>query len=315
MLSQQHGTSYGRHAELENTIEQLEHEVRDWRNRYARTKTQLRDMRASSIGLTIEEDAAKYLREKGFTEDNGLVKDVHVTKFQIAIDELLTKARRDDPEKVIDAMKSVVVSVRRITKDVDETPTHDDEVAQQQAKLRSKVSSTANNLITASKNFAAGAGISPVSLLDAAASHLMAAIMDLLRTVKIRTTPAGELEEDDDGTITPVDSTGFFSPRGTTQVSGSQGTLPPPPPFQGLGGVRASADSSAYSPVNSPRQSADPYGHNGSMPTANGTPNGTGYPAASHGTVNGYGMHRPDNQDEDLKVSGLGPIDHARMPY
>ncbi|CAM1504112.1 Fc.00g017030.m01.CDS01 [Cosmosporella sp. VM-42] len=302
MLSQQHGSSYDRHAELEHTISQLEHEVHDWRNRYARTKTQLRNMRASSMGVTIEEDAAKYLREKGFTEENGLIKDVHVTKFQISVDELLQRARRDDPEKVIDAMKSVVVSVRRITKDLDQTPTHDDEMAQQQAKLKSKVSSTANNLITASKNFAAGAGISPVSLLDAAASHLTAAIVDLLRTVKIRATPAGELEDDDDGTITPVDSTGFFSPGSITQVSGTQGTLPPPPAFQGLGGVRASADSSAYSPMNSPRQSSDPYGHNGSMPKANGVPNGMGYPATNHGAINGYGMHQPDNQDEDLKI-------------
>ena len=266
VLSQQHTPAWERQAEMEKTIEQLEQEVRDWRNRYARTKTQLRNMRASSMGLTIDQDAAKYVREKGFTQDNGLVKDVHVTKFQIAIDELLRRARTEDPEKVIDSMKSVVVSVRRITKDIDESAPTNEPVQQEQLKLKSRVSATANNLITASKNFASSAGISPISLLDAAASHLVAALVELLRTVKIRATPAGELEDDDDGTITPVDSTGFFSNRTTQQDSyarmpngqqdnGVPSPLAPPPPFQGLRGSRDSTQSSAYSPVSSPRES------------------------------------------------------------
>lgn len=268
LLSQQGSIAWQRHGEMEKTIEQLESEVRDWRNRYARTKTQLRNMRASSLGLTIERDAAQYVKERGFMEDGGLVKDVHVTKFQISVDELLRRARVDTPDKTIDSMKAVVTSVRRITKDIDESGPKSEELGQQQARLKSKVSQTANNLITASKNFAAAAGISPVSLLDAAASHLVAAVVELLRTVKIRATPAGELEDDDDSTITPVDSTGFFSPRShsneqsqaSSAVSSSaptQDSLPPPPPFQGLGGVgnRGSADSSAYSPISSPRES------------------------------------------------------------
>ncbi len=109
------------------------------------------------------------------------------------------------------------------------------------------MSSTANNLITASKNFAASAGISPVSLLDAAASHLVAAVVELLANSQDTATPAGELEDDDDGTITPVDSTGFFSPsrsraESQSQVSSAvstalstQDSLPPPPPFRSLG--------------------------------------------------------------------------------
>lgn len=307
MLSQQSGMSHERHAELEKIIEHLEHEVHEWKNRYARTKTQLRSLRASSVGVTVEEDAAQYLREKGFADDNGLVKDVHVTKFQVAIEELLQKARKHDPEHTIDAMKSVVVSVRRITKDVDETPVHDEEVTQQQAKLRAKVSTTANNLITASKNFAASAGISPVSLIDASASHLTAAVVELLRFVKIRATPTEELEDEDEGTVTPVDSTGFFSPRSTTQPPTNQNTLPPPPPFQGLGGIRASVDSSAYSPINSPRQSADPYGHTQPMSKPNGVPNGMGYPHANHG---GYGAQQQDNRDDELRVSDIPMMLH-----
>ena len=295
MISQQSGSNWERQAELEKTIEQLESEVRDWRNRYARTKTQLRNLRASSMGLTIDQDVATYMREKGFTEENGLVKDVHVTKFQISVDELLQRARKDDPEMIIEAMKAVVVGVRRITKDIDERPPQDEELMRKQSKLKGQVSSTANNLITASKNFAAAAGLSPVSLLDAAASHLTAAIVELLRTVKIRSTPAGELEDDDDGSMTPIDSTGYFSQRNTQDApieDAGRGELPPPPPFQGLGGLRVSNVSSAYSSTSSPRQSGDPmYGATSSK----------GLPPMS----NGYAPPANNRRADDLKVRFL----------
>ncbi|WKT39606.1 hypothetical protein QSH57_001425 [Fusarium oxysporum f. sp. vasinfectum] len=267
-LSQQSGSTHERHAELEQTIERLEREVHEWKNRYAGAKTQLRHMRASSAGPGIEHDAAKHVREKGFMDDRGLVKDVHVTKFQIAIDELLQKARTEDPEKVIDAMKQVVVSVRRITKDIE--------------------------------NFAHSAGMSPVSLLDTAASHLAAAIVELLGLVKIRTTPAEELD-DDDGTVTPADSSGLFSPVATEHPSTTQGGLPPPPPFQGLGGMRGSIDSSAYSPLGSPRQSAEPYSGR-PMSKASAVPIGLGHSNANN-QANGQGSHQLDPRAaEDLKL-------------
>ncbi|KAH6845283.1 hypothetical protein B0I37DRAFT_310882 [Chaetomium sp. MPI-CAGE-AT-0009] len=310
-ISQQSGATWDRQSEMEKTIESLENEVREWQNRYARTKTQLRDMRGSSAGLTAEQDASKYVREKGFVEDTGLVKDIHVTKFQLAIDDLLRQARAD-PERVVDAMKAVVVSVRRITKDID-TSAQNGEAAMQYQKPKSRVSSTANNMITASKNFASSAGISPVSLLDAAASHLVAAVIELLRVAKIRTTPADELEEDDDGTVTPVDSTGFFSPQSNGQskvssITSVQAALPPPPPFQGLGPrSRASADSSAYSPVSSPRESfaKGPMARNGAA--ANGSQGGYGgldraLPIAANTNGNGNGSYNNARRVEDLKI-------------
>ncbi|ROV99370.1 hypothetical protein VSDG_03991 [Cytospora chrysosperma] len=242
VLSEQSGSSWAKQGELEKTIETLEQEVKDWRNRYARAQTQVRSMRSSSASLPAEQDAGQYVRDKGFTADTGLVKDVHVTKFQIAIDELLRRARVEDPDRVVDAMKSVVMSVRRLTKDLDASPVKDEQMRQQRKQLKGRVSTTANNLITAAKTFATSAGMAPVSVLDAAASNLVAAIVELLRD------------------------------------------LPPPPPFQGLG-RRTSMDSSAYSPVNSPRESTEPYNK----------ANGNGFQSMS----NGYGV---DPRTEDLKV-------------
>jgi hypothetical protein len=248
ILSERHGSNFDREEQLQNQIDRLEAEVKDWRNRYARTKTQLRSLRASSIGLTIQQDASKYARDSGFTGEDGLVKDVHITKFQISIDELLQIARTDEPEKVMEYMKNVVVSVRRISQDIDES-SPSKELSPQQVKLKARVSATANNLITASKNFAASKGLSPVSLLDAAASHLTSAVVELVKTVKIRPTPAGELEDDDDGALPAEATTGFY-PIQVKQAS----------PFRGLQAERAieraSAISSVYSNGNSPRASA-----------------------------------------------------------
>ncbi len=306
LLSERSGSSYEREEELSNTINKLEKEVKDWRNRYARTKTQLRSLRASSIGLTIQQDAAKYAKDSGFTQEDGMVKDVHVTKFQISIDELLQIARTDDPARVIEFMKSVIVNVRRITQDIEEAPSSNGDMAQQQIKLKSRVSATANNLITASKNFASASGLSPVSLLDAAASHLTAAVVELIRTVKIRPTPAGELDDDDDGNLSPVDTTGFFPVRSPARSSGQENH---PQPFRGLGAGRMSGDSSMYSPINSPRESAiRPRSSGRPRPMSKGTQNGNGMtngfnkglPPAPMGV--GFSIRTQNSDVEDLKV-------------
>ncbi|KAA8575824.1 hypothetical protein EYC84_004915 [Monilinia fructicola] len=205
MLSERSTASYDREEQLEIMVSKLEDEVKDWRDRYAKTKTQLRNSRTSSIGLSIQ-DAAKYANDSGFTAENGLVKDFHVTKFQLSIDELLQTARSSDPERVIEFMKNVVMDVRQISQDIDGAPQSNEELAQKHAKLKSRLSATANNLITASRNFAGAKGLSPVSLLDAAASHLTTAVVELVRTVKIKPTPAGELEDNEDGNSAPIET-------------------------------------------------------------------------------------------------------------
>ena len=295
VLSERTTSSYEREKQLTTMVTKLEEEVKDWRNRYARTKTQLRGLRASSMGLNIQE--ARFNKDNDFTQEDGLIKDVHVTKFQISINELLRTARIEDPARVIDVMKSVIVNVRRITQDIDEAPTNDADLAQQQAKLKSRVSATANNLITASKNFAAAIGLSPVSLLDAAASHLTSAIVDLIRTVKIRPTPAGELDDNDDAKLEPVDSRSFH-PVQNRLLDNNQ------PPNLGFRNARSSADSSMYSPTNSPRESTNmrPRSSRGAQ-LVNGlrTTNGSN-PLSPAPMGFGFGIRTQNTDVEDLKV-------------
>ncbi|OAG41799.1 hypothetical protein AYO21_04034 [Fonsecaea monophora] len=206
------GGNLEREEKLQIDVQKLEEEVKSWKARYVKAKAQLRSVRTSSLGLSIARpDASQHAM--ALQDRDGLVKDVHVTKFQIAIDELLQIARSDRPTAVLDHMKTVVLAVRGITSDIDAglSTEKDEEMAKRRLKLKTKVSATANNLITASKNFASASGLSPLSLLDAAASHLTAAVVDLLHTVKIRPTPAGELEDDDEPTLEPLQSNGYFN--------------------------------------------------------------------------------------------------------
>ena len=281
-------SNWEREEKLTRENHRLEEEVKEWKSRYAKTKTQLRQLRAVSMGLSIQRpDANRFPKENEFTQPDGLVKDVHVTKFQISIDELLQIARSDEPSAVLNHMKTVVLAVRHITQDVDAAPDNkNEEVAQRRSKLKAKVSVTANNVITASKNYASSGGLSPVSLLDAAASHLTSAVVELVRIVKIRPTPAGELEDDDEPSLEPLQSPGYFSVTHSTR--------------------RLSGNESVYSAVSSPpvgavrnvkeRLSA----HRRSTSKASGISNGF---APGPGAVKlGFGMRPQDSDLEELKV-------------
>jgi hypothetical protein len=211
-LSARSDAAVEKEERLTSQVSSLEMELKEWKSRYARSKTQLRTLKASSIGLSglASPDITNYSRDPNFSTPDGLVKDVHVTNFQLSIDELLQKARRIDPEQTLESMRNVVQCVRTITGDIDSTPLSQmqsptssvsgDLLAspeKQQAKLKSRVSATANNLITATKNHAASNGLSPVSLLDAAASHLSTAVVELVKLVKVRPTPDDELDRND----------------------------------------------------------------------------------------------------------------------
>lgn len=226
-LSEEGGGNLEREEALNKEIKRLEEEVQIWKDRYAKTRTRLRGLRSSTLGLPGMEYNIHLFRENDLLNSDGMVKDVHVTKFQMAIDELLRCARMGEPQIVLNKVKIVVTAVRGLNQDLERATSH--LTAREQGtlsppptssanipglpapirKLKTRVASTANNLITATKNFSRSNGLSPVSLVDAAASHLCAAVVELVRTVKIRPTPIDELAEDEDDR--PLQSPGMFS--------------------------------------------------------------------------------------------------------
>lgn len=198
-LASQSSQATDREEMLVKQVQNLEEQIREWRSRYARTRSQARTLRASSQGLSVPQPDLTQLGH--FLAYDGLVKEINVTGFQLAIDELLRAARGSEPSTVLVHVRSVVVAVRDISQDAGKASVDDEGQGKGIGGLKQKISVTANNLITASRNFAISKGISPVSLLDAAASHLAMAVVDLIRIVKICPTPAVEVDDDDDDSL------------------------------------------------------------------------------------------------------------------
>ncbi|OQE00887.1 hypothetical protein PENSOL_c005G02319 [Penicillium solitum] len=197
-LSAESHSNWEREEQLSNEVHRLEADANEWKNRYAKVKAQLRHLRTSSGGFADSRpDASLVAEEHELVQPDGLVKDFHVTRFQVSVDELLRVARFEESHVVLHQSKMVIVAVRHILQDVEYAPIPVDGSAALRAKVKGQVSTTANNMITATRNFASSSGLSPVSLLDAAASHLCTAIVDLIRAVKIHPSPVDELEDDD----------------------------------------------------------------------------------------------------------------------
>lgn len=194
-LTAQSHSNWEREEQLSSDVHRLEAEVNEWKHRYAKAKSQVRSLRTSSGGFDNRPDPSVIAKEHELVQVDGVVKDIHVTKFQMSIDELLRVARFEDSQAVFGQIQHVILAVRYMIQDVDQAPPPVDGTAMLRTKATTRVSATANNMITAARNFASSSGLSPVSLLDAAASHLSTAVVELVRVVKIQASPAHELED------------------------------------------------------------------------------------------------------------------------
>ena len=286
MLSERSNQSYEREEILVRQNHRLEEQLGEWRSRYARAKAQLQTLRTSSTPFQ-EADMKQFAKAGDLIRQDGLVQDIHFTNFQVSIDELLRSARSNDPESVLPAVRQVAIAVRQITQDIGVV--NMEEASQQTSKLKAKVSATANNLITASKNFAASKGLSPISLLDAAASHLTTAVVELIHITKIRPSAAGELdvEEEDDSIIAES-----------------------PAAYYGIQHDRMSyGGESIYSSPSSPRArhalhdavpAKSPY-HRRNLSSRDTSMNGI---KGSSQTKLGFGIREQDDSLEEIKVGG-----------
>ena len=313
VISERSTKNYEHEEKLEQQVHRLEEEGKEWKSRYARVKTQLRTMRTNSMGLALQQpDARQYTKGGAFTHEDGLVKDIHVTKFQIAIDEVLRIARIEEPPAILDHMKMVIAAIRLICQDVsDDAPSDTDPLSSPKTKLRTKVSATANNFITASKNFAQANGLSPVSLLDAAASHLASAVIDLVKTVKIHPSSAEELEADDGG-INSDDQTqrrispDYFALSSTTHSSTTESLHSSPAP-------RGSSIPPMHTTSHLSASDSKPRVSRRSV-SANAVPTSKALDHVRLPSYSGRGGGAGRNSElDDLKVNPFPPDSHLRL--
>ncbi|OAX41205.1 hypothetical protein K503DRAFT_685940 [Rhizopogon vinicolor AM-OR11-026] len=186
-------------------IRDLDSQLKEYKRKYEQAKTELRSVKATSQ-LFLQ--APKMEDQLPMAPDGGLL-DIHVTAFVSAIDGLLTAGRSSAPTRVLVPMKAVVTSTTAITDDVrayEQRPPHADVDLEVLRSLRERAEATLTNLVAASKTHATSSGMSPVSLLDAAASHVSVTLTEIAKMIYIRKANRAEQEE-----FLPTSSSGSLS--------------------------------------------------------------------------------------------------------
>lgn len=291
MLSERSNQTYEREEALVHQVHQFQGQMEEWKNRYARAKAQLRTLRTSSIPLQ-QADFKQLAKAGDLIQEDGLVEDIHVTRFQVAIDEMLRIARTGNPESVPPQVREVVVAIRQISQDIG-TPGQEEVI-----RVKNKVSATANNLITASKNFVTSKGLSPVSLLDAASSHLSTAVVELIRITKIRPSPAGELDaEEEDNSVIAESPAAYYGIQHDRMSYGAESIYSSP------------SSPRPQNALNNAVQMKTPY-HRRNLSSRDGGMNGVKGPPH---TKLGFGIREQEDELEELKVSG--PLAHPINGY
>ena len=252
-LSRQNDYAVEQEEKLAAQVVKLESDIEAWRSRYARLKVQNKTLRASTIGLGLQPsfDAGNLTRQQSLFSQDGLVRDVDITRFQLAVDDLLKSARQSETMPMLESVKQVTLVVSSIASNVgtDGYPTpspspHSPSVRLREpsvGKLKARVMGYANSLITATKQHAAAAGLSPVALLDAAASNLTASVIELIKAVGISAT---DLQESPilHPTATPNDDLdSLYGSPGLAHSSRPSLSLASPPPPLDEPGVKQPA--------------------------------------------------------------------------
>nr|CAG8467166.1 4821_t:CDS:2 [Entrophospora candida] len=169
----------------------LKSEANEWKSKYEKTKTELRNLKATS-SFYKEAPKVDVVNDHGIKPTpDGVIDESKIASYQAAIDNLLRAGRSEDPANVLLAMKSIVISCKDITEEVELYEKHKGssikaENQEKLTQLKTKLSATLTNLMAAAKNHATGAGLSPVSLLDAAASHLTVAVVEVAKHLKLK---------------------------------------------------------------------------------------------------------------------------------
>ncbi|KAF5385935.1 hypothetical protein D9615_002290 [Tricholomella constricta] len=197
-------------------IRELDQQLKDYKRKYEQAKTELRNVKATSQ-LFVQAPKFDRAEDQLPVSSDGGVADIHVTAFLSAVDALLTAGRSNAPTRVLTPMKSVVNAVTAIVDDVrafERRPQRERSDVDSEAlrSLRERAEATLSNLVAASKTHATSSGMSPVSLLDAATSHVSAAITEIGRTVCIRKATKAEQDHFSQTPYASTTATNGFSP-------------------------------------------------------------------------------------------------------
>ncbi|KAN0074507.1 hypothetical protein V8E55_011919 [Tylopilus felleus] len=175
-------------------IRDLDNQLKEHKRKHELAKTELRSVKATS---QLYMPVPKMDDQMPMAADGRLI-DIPVTAFVSGTDSLLAAGRTNAPTRVLMPMKAVVNSTSAIIEDVrvyELRPTRVNVDIHHLRSLRERLEATLSNLVAATKTHAMSSGMSPVSLLDAAASRVSATVTDISRMICIRKATRAEQEE------------------------------------------------------------------------------------------------------------------------
>lgn len=210
-------------------IRDLHMQMSAYKRRYEGTKAELRIAQSAS-----QVWAQPHVDEWKYVSPTGAVADTNLKSFQTSIDELLTTARSAAPSNVLIAMKTVVLSTTLVTDDIAKYESQPENElgalsAQQREDveaLKTSISDALTNLMNACRNHASSQGLAPVSLVDAAATHLAIAVVEVVKLLKLRRVPRPS--EDDFSFESTNDATAISSPPSGLKPLHTRSALSPP---------------------------------------------------------------------------------------
>ncbi|WVQ93612.1 hypothetical protein IAU59_000687 [Kwoniella sp. CBS 9459] len=165
-------------------MNEMEARVEEYKRKYDAVRIELRNLKATSTMFVSKPVTDDHLPASA----DGNIADTSVSSFQNAIDGLLAAARSSAPSGVLPAMKAIVEAITEIGEDVktfEANPNLDVDVSRLES-LKYESTNRLNALMQAARNHAMASGLSPVSLLDAAAGHLSSNVVEIIKLLKIR---------------------------------------------------------------------------------------------------------------------------------
>lgn len=173
-------------------VQTLKMEIQEWKSRYAKAKSEVRNLKAASTygaASALQANFDSFGQDSPYFSPHGRVRAANVAKFQVAMDEFISKSRQPNVD-LLQYLHNVIVATRKINQAIfeHEDPRSTDVQTSEIAQCSSLVSRTANQFITTTRNHCVAGGLSPFSILDAAASDLSFAVLELMKAAKIRNT-------------------------------------------------------------------------------------------------------------------------------
>ena len=171
-------------------IHSLESQLRDMRDKLGIVKSELdRFKRSSGLQPPLPDNSINNQANINVNEYGG-IRFENLTGLQNAIDDLIVAGRSSSPSFVLNVMKPIVGYVTAIQTDVETwLNSNNDQSREENGRLnvlKERMIATLDNLMTATRNHAMGGGLSPISLLDAAASHVAVSAIEIAKLIGLK---------------------------------------------------------------------------------------------------------------------------------